>query len=267
MTDAEGRVRLGEAAQLFLASLPSEERGASQQEIHRFVQWFGQEQTFDRLPPSQVANYAARLSGSDTDYVRKLELTKVFLRRARKEGWSSQNLAVHLKARKTQPRTASARANRRTVPITRQRHQELTAELTALQEKRPQLIEEIQRAAADKDFRENAPLDAAREQRGYLEGKIMELESTLAAAVIIDEKPRQSIHKVTIGDEVVLEDLASGKEVHYTLVGPNEADAASGRISVASPIGKAALGRTPGTEVEVRVPAGKLRYRVVRIVG
>ena len=121
----------------------------------------------------------------------------------------------------------------------------------------------MRRAAADKDFSENAPLDAAREQRGYLEGRIMELEGVLAAAVVMDET-RAGTHKIGIGDEVVLQDLATGEEVRYSLVSPREVDPAAGKISSESPIGKAAIGRQAGDEVEVMVPAGKLRYRIVR---
>jgi len=268
VTSGNSDVRLGEAARRFLAGMAAEEREASQQEIYRFVRWYGWEQDFARLSPSRVANYAEQLSQSDTDYARKLELIRGFLAHARKQGWSGVNLAVHLKARKGRSgaKAPPARRRRESVPLTQQRYDELKAELAALQEKRPQLIEDIRRAAADKDFSENAPLDAAREQRGHLEGRIMELEETLAAATIMDEG-RRPTHKVSIGDDIVLQDLASGEELRYMLVGPSEVDPARGKISNASPIGRAAIGRVPGDVIEVAVPAGKVRYRIVRIGG
>ena len=266
MTGGNEDVRLGEAARRFLAGLPDGEREASQQEIYRFVRWYGWEQAFTGISPPQVANYAEQLSQSDTDYARKLELIRGFLAHAKKQGWSRLNLAVHLKARKAKSRasSASARKEHEPIPLTQQRYDELKAELTALLEKRPQLIEDIRSAAADKDFKENAPLDAAREQRGHLEGRILELEEVLAAAVIMDEE-RKSRHRIGIGDNVVLQDLASGEEVRYTLVSSNEVDPAAGKISNASPIGKAVVGRAAGDEIEVTVPAGKLRYRIVSI--
>jgi transcription elongation factor GreA len=258
-------VSLGEAAGRFLATLPAEAMSNSQQEIYRFVRWYGWEQTFNGLNPAAVANYAEQLSQSDAEYLKKLELTRAFLTYARKQGWSKVNLAAHLKARKPKGRQASSPSRKRQpVSLTRQGYDELKTELAGLQEKRLVLIEDIRRAAADKDFRENAPLDAAREQRGQVEGRIMELEEVLGSAIIIDEV-RETTHKVSLGDTVVLQDIASGEEVHYTLVSPSEVDAASGRISGASPIGKAVVGKLQGDVVEVAVPAGKLRYKILRI--
>ncbi len=264
MTGGNEDIRLGEAARRFLAGLPDGEREASQHEIYRFVRWYGTEQALTGMSPPQVANYAEQSSRSDTDYARKLELIRGFLAHARKQGWSRLNLAVHLKARKVKSKAVSASRERDSVLLTQQRYDELKVELTVLLDKRPQLIEDIRSAAADKDFKENAPLDAAKEQRGYLEGRILELEGVLAAAVIMDGE-RASRHRISIGDDVVLKDLASGEEVRYTLVSSNEVDPAAGKISNVSPIGKAVVGRAAGDEVEVTVPAGKMRYKILSI--
>ena len=174
MNNASHNPCLGEVANSFLASLPPEERETSQQEVYKFVRWYGWERPLAGLAAPEVANYAERLSLSDTDHIKKLGLLRAFLVYARKEGWSKTNLAAHLKTRKgktgLQP---SARLGLpTTISLTQQGYTELEAELTALKNKRPQAIEEMRRAAADKDFRENAPLEAAREQRGHLEGRI-----------------------------------------------------------------------------------------------
>ena len=92
----------------------------------------------------------------------------------------------------------------------------------------------------------------------------MELEEVLSSAVIIDEK-RQATTRIDIGNTIVLQDLASGEEIRYTLVSPREVDPASGRISSASPIGKATIGKSQGDTVEVTVPAGRLRYQIKQI--
>jgi transcription elongation factor GreA len=212
-----------------------------------------------------VANYAEHLSQSD-DYASKLGPVRAFLAYAWRQRWSTANLATHLKVSKLRNRTrASPRhAEREPVLLSRQGYDDLKAELAELQKRRPQIIEDMRRAAADKDFRENAPLDAAREARSHLEGRIAELEETLASAVIVDGE-REPTRTAGLGDEVVLQDLASGGEVRYTLVSPAEVDAAAGKISAASPIGRAVMGRKQGDEVEVVVPVGKLRYRIVRI--
>src|SRR4030067_3641992 len=106
-------------------------------------------------------------------------------------------------------------------------------------------MREIQTHPADKDFRQNAPLHAAREERGHVEGRIKELEESLKAATIIGEK-KEPTHKSVVGDHIVLSDLASGQELRYMIVDPREVDPARGKISIASPLGKALLGRRGG---------------------
>ncbi|OGO33298.1 MAG: hypothetical protein A2Z29_05345 [Chloroflexi bacterium RBG_16_56_11] len=150
------------------------------------------------------------------------------------------------------------------VSLTRQRYEELTADLQNLKERSRELVAEMQRAAADKDFRENAPLQAAREERGHVEGRIKELEEALKVATIIEEKKKPA-HKSVVGDCIVLHDLASGEELRYKIVDPREVDPARGKISIASPLGKALLGRIGGDLVEIKAPAGKLSYRIIMI--
>jgi len=97
-----------------------------------------------------------------------------------------------------------------------------------------------------------------------LEGRIRELEEALKLATIIDEK--QSVtSKVGVGDSVILRDLATNEELRYMLVGPREVDPTRGKISNASPIGRAIVGRGEGEVVEVAAPAGKLRYEIKQI--
>jgi len=257
---------LGEAASSFLASLPAKEGKTSQQAIYGFVRWYGWERSFGGLTAHEVANYAEQLSSLQTNYVTKLEIVRAFLVYAKKQGWSKTSLAAHLRPKKTKTRLPFPA--RRDLPpaisLTQQGLAELKAELADLKQRRSQAIEEIRRAAADKDFRENAPLEAAREERGYLEGRIREIEETLKSATIIDEKPKVAL-KVSIGDSIVLRDQASGEELRYTIVSPREVDPTKGKISGNSPIGKAVTGRTQGEIVEITAPAGKLRYQLVQI--
>ncbi len=267
MTDKSApNISLEEAAGKFLALLTAEEREVSQPEIYKFVRWFGRERALVSLSAQEVANYAERLSLSDTDYGRKLDQLRAFLTHARKAGWKKANLAIHLKAKKV--RASSPSVTRQGLPevveLTRQGHTELENELNALKSKRPELIEQIRRAAADKDFKENAPLAAAKEQRGHLEGRIMELEETLKAARIIEEQSRSG-PKISIGDRLIMQDLASGEELRYQIVNPREVNPAQGKISSVSPLGSALIGQSEGEVVEVAVPAGRLRYQVKRI--
>jgi len=259
-------ITLEEAAGQFLSRLPSEEREVSQPEIYKFVRWFGRERALVNLNAREVANYAERLSLSDTDYRRKLGQLRAFLAHAKKAGWSRGNLAVHIKEKKV--KVGSSLAARQGLPevieLTRQGYTELENELNVLKNKRPELIEQIRRAAADKDFKENAPLAAAREQRGHLEGRIRELEETLKVAKIIDAQPKAGL-KTSIGDRLILQDLVSGEELSYQIVNPREVDPTQGKISSVSPLGNALLGRGEGEMVEVAVPAGKLRCEIKRI--
>ena len=262
-------INLGEAASRFLVSLPSGNKEVIQSEVYRFVRWYGWERPLATLSVPEVANYAERLSLSDTEYLKKLELVRAFLVYAKKEGWSKSNLAIHLKAKKKEAKLqpVPGRGLLEPTPLTQKGYRELMAELETLKDKRSQAIEEMSRAAADKDFRENAPLQAAKEERERLEGMIRELEETLKSAIIIadrDKKDEPSL-KVGLGVTVTLRDLASGEELHYIIVAPREVDPAKGRISGASPIGKAIIGKGLGEVVEVVVPAGKLKYRIDRI--
>jgi len=257
---------LGEAATRFLASLPPTEKGMSQQEVYRFVRWYGWERALAGLTAPEIASYAEHLSLSDTGYIKKLGLIQTFLVYARKEGWSKNNLATHLKAKKGKTRLQSSfrRDSPETLSLTQQGYATLKAELAALKSKRSEAIDEVRRARADKDFRENAPLDAAREQYGHLEGQIKELEEALKSAVVLDETQEVAL-KVSVGDSIILRDLASGEELHYIMVNSKEVDPARGKISSVSPIGKAVIGRGQGEVVEVTAPAGKLRYQIEQI--
>ena len=257
---------LGEVATRFLASLPPGEKGMSRQEVYRFVRWYGWERALAKLTAPEVASYAERLSLSDTDYVKKLELIHAFLVYVKKEGWSKSNLAIHLKAKRGKSRLQSSfrRGSPETISLTQQEYAALEAELAILESKRSEAIDEVRRAAADKDFRENAPLDAAKEQRSHLEGQIKELEEALKSAVVFDKKRKDTL-KVSVGDSIILRDLASGEELHYIMVNSREANPARGKISSVSPIGKAIIGRGQGEVVEVMAPVGKLRYQIERI--
>jgi transcription elongation factor GreA len=144
--------------------------------------------------------------------------------------------------------------------------QRLSVQLDGLKEERVSVVEDIKRAMADKDFRENAPLDAAKEQQGIVESRIRELEAGLAAAQILTNEPGERVRqKAKVGCTVSLKDSASGVRLVYTLVDAREADVASGKISTVSPVGLALLERAVGDEVTINVPRGTLRYTIQKI--
>ena len=214
-----------------------------------------------------VAGYADTINVSDIDYEKKFRIVRAFLAYGKKAGWSTTNLGIHLKSKKGKngPATRAGSKNQpATVSLTQPRYDEMQAELANLKKRSTHLMGEIQRAAADKDFRENAPLHAAREERGHVEGRIKELDQSLKNATIIQENKNPAL-KSTIGDCILVCDLDSNEECRYIIVDPREVNVAKGKISIASPLGKALLGRCDGDAIEINVPAGKLRYQVKHI--
>ena len=152
------------------------------------------------------------------------------------------------------------------VPVTRQGFEALRKELQNLKKiERPRNIKAIEEARAHGDLSENAEYAAAKDRQGFIEGRINELEFKLANIDIIetDKLPKD---RAVFGSRVVLENIETGEDVCYQLVGPDESDIGNGRISVSSPIGKAILGRKPGDELTVVVPGGRRSYELVKIL-
>ncbi len=256
---------LADAAQDYLATLPDDQQPASRTEVQRFVRWCGAGRSWDQLHGQEVANYAETLTGGVTDAGGRADIVRKFLAFAKKAGHTPTNLGTHLRLRKASAKTASGTAVRpHEIELTSNRKAALEVELEALKKERPKIRDDLARAMADKDFRENAPLDAARERQGHVEGRIRTLEAMLANAVVVtDESTSAGI--VGIGSTVHLRNLTSGAETIYTLVRPGEMNAAKGRISVESPVGEALLRHRVGDEVEVAAPSGTLRLRIERI--
>ena len=142
----------------------------------------------------------------------------------------------------------------------------LRAELKRLKsEDRPRVIKSIAEARSHGDLSENAEYHAAREQQGFIEGRIMEIESRLAAAEIIDIASLPATGKVVFGATVALEDQDKGTAVTYQIVGEDEADIRGGRISITSPIARALIGKLQGEIVEVAAPGKTRSYEIVSV--
>jgi transcription elongation factor GreA len=254
---------LGEAAFSFLTSLPPEERKDKQQEVNRFILWYGKERFISQITPVEVANYAAWVAASTGDTAKKLEPVRAFLTYAKKEGLVEASLAPHLRV-KASPKTPLPTKPKQQVALTPEDYVQLKSQLAALEEERGRIAEELRRAAADKDFRENAPLQAAREHRDQVEAQIRQLQATISTGVVVEEKPAEE-SAVRLGSKVILCDIASGKKLTYTIVTKNEANPAKNKISIVSPLGKALLNQRQGNVVKVIAPAGELCYQIEQI--
>lgn len=152
-----------------------------------------------------------------------------------------------------------------TLPITLRGKQKLEAELKNLiQTERPAVIRAIESAREHGDLSENAEYDAAKERQAWLESRIIEIQSQLAGAEVVDTSTLKS-DKVVFGASVVLDDCEASKEVTYQIVGLDEADVKEGKISVVSPLARALIGKRKGELVEVRTPNSEREFEIKKI--
>jgi transcription elongation factor GreA len=151
-------------------------------------------------------------------------------------------------------------------PMTMRGAEALRNELKKLKsESRPNVIKAIAEARAHGDLSENAEYHAAREQQGFIEGRINEIEAKLSTAEIIDTSKLTNTGKVVFGAVVELEEQDGAHRVTYQVVGEDEADIRSGRISITSPIARAVVGKSEGDVVDVAAPGGVRSYEIVAV--
>ncbi|MBI2934856.1 MAG: GreA/GreB family elongation factor [Chloroflexi bacterium] len=267
-------VSLEEAANIFLTAVPQDDRPRFGQEISRFLRWFGANHSVSSLTPPEIGNYAEQVARLGGDYTRKLEPIKTFLQYLKKQEITASNLSVHLKpppppakSRKLRTHKTGTSTAKDTNVLTSEGFADLKSQLEELKKELPRLTEEITRAREDKDIRENAPLESAREAKALVESKILVLETTLKQAVIIEEREAGCSARAAIGNVICLKNVSTGDTAQYKLVDPNEADPSRGKISFISPLGKCILGKLAGEIVEVNAPIGVLRYRIETIGG
>ena len=151
-------------------------------------------------------------------------------------------------------------------PITTKGAQRLRTELEELKSvKRPAVIQAIAEARAHGDLKENAEYHAAREQQGFIEGRIKQLESELSNAQLIDISTLNAGDKVVFGATVVLADVDNDEEKTYQIVGDLEADIKQGMIAISSPVARALIGKHEGDTVTIDAPAGQREYEIVSV--
>ena len=149
--------------------------------------------------------------------------------------------------------------------VTRECHEKMIGQLNDLTSvKRKDIARQIAEARAHGDLGENAEYDAAKETQVFNEMKIAEMQQKISRCRIINEDAIP-LNKAVLGTTVRLKDIDTGEELTYSLVSEPEADLAQDKISVSSPVGKGLLGHKEGDIVEIKVPAGVLRYEIVKI--
>jgi transcription elongation factor GreA len=254
---------LSEAADRYLQTVKGASRQAAIAELNRFVRWYGGDKSVGQMRGHDVSLYADVLGPSTHETTRRAEQVRSFLVYMKKTGLTETNLGPHLRLRKGGGgKAASGRADKpvETVELTQAGVDALSSELEGLVEDRIAIRKEIHRAMQDKDFKENSPLDAAKDKQGHIEARIRDIEAMLKRAVIVDGTAHQG--RVKVGTHVSVRNLKTDRLVKYSIVGPTEANAADGKISSVSPVGKALLNARVGEEVEVSAPSGMIRLKV-----
>ncbi len=261
----EEALSLEELALRFLTSLPTEERADKQQEVNRFVLWYGKERSVSHITPTEIETYAQWTAASTGDVNKKLEPVRALLTYAKKERLLKTSLAPHLRIKQAHAKGALARKPKQQIALTANDHAELKTQLAALEEERVVVAEEMRVAAADKDFRENAPLHAARERAAHIEARMNDIQTSLTTGVIVDSEKQAESLTARLGSTVILVEMATGEKRTYTLATKNEADPYNGKISIISPLGKAVLNQHEGDVVKVVAPVGEILYKIEKI--
>ena len=239
-------------------------------ELQRFVQWCGPQKVMGDVTPSMIGDYVERVigSGSTPQAPERLQAVRQFLSFAHKEQIIERKLAQHVRVRRARPRLGGGLQEDTRIQLTAEGHEELVNELESLKARRPELSDAIRLAAADKDVRENAPLEAAREDAGRVEGRISEIEQTLNNSVVVDAAAAARSRVVKLGVVVSVLDMSEGRRssqpADFTVVSASEVKPPE-KISNVSPLGKALLGRAVGHEVDVQTPRGEMKYKILGI--
>ena len=153
------------------------------------------------------------------------------------------------------------------IPMTAGGKQALLDEVTHLKSvERPRIVQAISEALAQGDLRENAEYQYAKEEQGFIEGRIIEVANKLSAAQVIDVKIIPPTGKVIFGVTVVLYDVDTEEEVRYHIVGDDEADISIGKLSYSAPLARGIIGKREGDEIEVKTPGGKKSYEIVEVL-
>ena len=152
------------------------------------------------------------------------------------------------------------------VPVTVRGHELMQEELKRLKSRdRPQVIKAIAEARAHGDLKENAEYHAAKDQQGFIEGRIRELEAKLSNLQVIDVTEVDAKGKIIFGSTVELIDEGTGKGTEYKIVGEDEADIKTGLISFTSPIARALIGKNEGDTINFSAPGGEKQYEVIEV--
>lgn len=264
-TGGEQPVALGEAFREFVETLKAEKRAAHSVYVRKYIEHVGADTVSTALTSSKVELYAEQnIKASDPNAAERVEALKAWFQFLRKKNYVGQNYGVNIRVRRSSGSGRGApgtqvRLEQAPVEMTAEGIEALKRELDELNARVPELVAEVAKAREDKDFRENSPLEAAREALAFNQARRQQIEATLKRAVVVD---RGQDDRSAVGSTVTVTRLDTNQQQTFKLVGPREANAREQKISVESPVGAKLLGRRPGEEVEVQVPSGTIEFRI-----
>jgi len=280
------------AVNLYTNRMRKSRKESIKSDLSSFIQWlfeclepksYNEDLDMDKInlnliEPSFIEQYVqmTNVKHSNFNASKKLTVARDFLgflhnpdSNDEKIKFTDTNLSNHIRNKKGR-RTGSLSLKSRlheedVIEISQEYHDNLISDLAIRFKEREDVVVDINKAAADKDFRENAPLEAAREKQGLIESQIKTIEETLRKSAIINTKKNSKTNKIAkIGSKVTM--LQNSKtRVKISLVASPEADVNTSKISVESPIGMALVGKTENEEVIVSAPAGSVNYKIVKI--
>ena len=251
--------------------------------VTRFLWHFGPSTPISELSPKTMEGFQETIGANAMDLTSRLQPVKEFLRYCWKQQYtvtvdaegeaSAQNLGNYLRIKRATSvgRDASRfqHEQAQTFEMTAAGLQSLHEELGQLNAEMPEAVQAVAAAREDKDIRENAPLEAAREHQERLKSRIDELEYQIAHAVVRDER---ATGRAKLGSRVSVVEVDDnggllGEAREYTLVGTTEANAAARRISVESPLGRGLLDQPAERQIEIQAPSGRKRFRLLAVTG
>lgn len=257
---------LGQAFTEYLDSLKPADRYKHEGYVRKYVEHMGNDTAISFLSGARVESYAEQqIRSSDPKAQERVESLKNWFQFLKKRGYTQANFGVHIRVRRAAGRgtaPAHVRLEETTVEMTAEGIEGLKRELETITSQRAGLVESVSHAREDKDFRENAPLEAAREALAFADQRQKQIETALKRAVVVQTG---SGDISTVGSVVKVTRLDKAEEREFKLVGQREANAREQKISVDSPVGKELLGRRVGEEVAVTVPSGTIHYRIEAI--
>ena len=251
--------------------------------VTRFLWHFGPTTPISELSPKTMEGFQETIGANAMDLASRLQPVKEFLRYCWKQQYtvtvdaegeaSAQNLGNYLRIKRASNvvRDASRfqHEQAQTFEMTAAGLQSLHEELGQLNAEMPEAVQAVAAAREDKDIRENAPLEAAREHQERLKSRIDELEYQIAHAVVRDERATGRAKLGSTVSVVEVDDNGGmlGEAREYTLVGTTEANAAARRISVESPLGRGLLDQPAERQIEIQAPSGRKRFRLLAVTG